>query len=85
MLPRLEERNARFKGLALGRIERLEVLRKLETLTLVVGADALAVDLLRRFGKRLIDEAADDLAILEDERDFMAPNFQHGARTLSGA
>ena len=55
------------------------MLGQLEALRLVVGADALAVE---RVGARqhlLVDEAADDLAVLEDERHLARAHFEDGA------
>src|SRR5262245_50372023 len=62
-----------------------EVLRQLQALGLVVRTDALAVDLVRYLGELVIDEAPNDLAVLEDERDVEAAHFEHGlgARRLS--
>src|SRR5262245_11620777 len=56
----------------------LEVLRQLQALGLVVRTDALAVDLVGNFGELVIDEAPNDLAVLEDERDVEAAHFEHG-------
>src|SRR5262245_41437969 len=57
-----------------------EMLRELQALRLVVRADVLAVE---RVGPRqhlLVDEAADDLPMLEDERHFARPHLEHRAR-----
>src|SRR5439155_548528 len=61
---------------------RPEMLAQLQALRLIVGADALAVE---RVGARqhfFVDQAADDLAVLEDERYLARAHFQHRARTL---
>src|SRR6187431_2568229 len=59
-----------------------KMLAQLQALGLVVRADALAV---HRVGARehfLVDQAADDLAVFEDERHFARAHFEHGARTF---
>src|SRR5258707_14750497 len=61
------------------RPSRLEMLRQLQPLRLVVGADAGAVE---RVGPRdhlLVDEAADDLPVLDDERHLARAHFEHRA------
>src|SRR3569833_1750760 len=58
------------------------MLRQFQALRLVVGADALAV---HRRGPRqhlLVDEAADDLAVLEEERHLARAYYENGARAL---
>jgi hypothetical protein len=50
---------------------------------LVVEADALAVDALRRLGEGLIDQPPDNPPILEDEGRLVAPDLQHGAYTFA--
>src|SRR5882672_1554463 len=59
-----------------------KMLAQLQALRLIVRADALAV---QRLGPRqhfLVDQPADDLAVLQDERHFARANFQHRARAL---
>src|SRR6202044_3649596 len=56
-----------------------EMLRQLEALRLVVGADAFAVERVRARQHLLVDEAADDLAVLENERHFARTHLEHGA------
>ena len=55
------------------------MLGQLQALRLVVGADVVAVELVGPRGQPLVDEAADDLAVLEDERHLVAAHFEHGA------
>src|SRR5580658_7378829 len=57
-----------------------KVLRQFEALRLVIRADAGAVKLVRPRQHFLVHQAADDLAVLEDERHFARAHFQHGAR-----
>src|SRR4051812_6785349 len=62
------------------------MLAELQALRLVVRADALAVHGVGARQHLLIDEAANDLAVLEDERHLARAHFQHRARALpSGA
>src|SRR6266700_7114891 len=57
------------------------MLRELQALGLVVRADAIAVELARPRQHLLIDQAADGLAVLEDERHLARAHLEHGART----
>src|SRR4051794_2059513 len=57
------------------------MLAELEALRLVVRADALAVHSVGAGQHLLVDEAADDLAVLEDERHFARAHFENGARS----
>src|SRR5580692_11285500 len=57
-----------------------KVLRQFEPLRLVIRADARAVKLVRPRQHFLVDQAADDLAVLEDERHFARAHFQYRAR-----
>ena len=41
-------------------------------------ADALAVELVGNLGEPVIDEASDDLPILQDEGNVEAPHLEHG-------
>src|SRR5213593_4912820 len=59
-----------------------KMLAQLQALRLVVGADALAIEGIGAGQHFFVDEAADDLAVLEDERHFAGTNLQHRARTL---
>src|ERR1700722_12904103 len=55
-----------------------KMLREFQALRLIVGADALAVE---RVGARehlLVAEAADDLAVLDDERHLARAHFEDG-------
>ena len=56
------------------------MLGKLEPLALVIGDAGVSIERLGDFEHRLIDEAADGLAVLEDEGRLRAPYLQHGAR-----
>ena len=58
-----------------------KVLRQLEPLRLVVRADSRAVELVRPRQHFFVDQPADDLAVLEDERHFARAHFQHCARS----
>src|SRR5580704_3522390 len=60
-----------------------EMLGQLQPLRLIVGANALAVHGVGPRQHFLVDEAADDLAVLEDERHFAQAHFQHRARSLA--
>src|SRR5262245_10832886 len=55
-----------------------EMLGELEALALVVGLEVAAVEHFRLLSQSLVDEPADDLTILQYERDVQAANFQHG-------
>src|SRR5581483_8566186 len=55
-----------------------EVLRQLQALALVVGA-VLAVEARRAVGERLVDEARDGLAVLEQERRLVAPHLEYAS------
>src|SRR6185312_3008829 len=59
---------------------RLEVLRQLQALRLVVGADAGAVERIGLGQHLLVDEAADGLAVLENERHLARAHLEHRAR-----
>jgi hypothetical protein len=52
------------------RLNLREVLGKLESLALVIGPDALPINLRRRVGQALEDEPADDLAMFQDKWNF---------------
>ena len=54
------------------------MLGKLQALRLIVRAEFGAVELLGPLEHLLISEAADDLAVFEDERNLMAPDLEHG-------
>ena len=58
------------------------MLAELEALALIAGGRAGAVELvaLRRVAERLVDQAADWLAVLEQKRHVAAAHFQHRAR-----
>ncbi len=66
----------------LQRLSGFEMFGELEALRLIVRADALAVEFLRQRHHLLIDEAADDLAVLEDEGHFARAHFEHRAGAL---
>src|SRR5713226_3468009 len=59
---------------------RPEMLRQLEALRLVVRADALAVELVGPRQHPLVDQAADGLAVLQDERHLARAHLEHRAR-----
>src|SRR5215207_1116153 len=59
--------------------------RQLQALALIVGTDALAIDLLRRFGQGLIDEPTDQLTVFENKWHFMGTDLEHGAGTFTAA
>src|SRR5258708_5742252 len=59
---------------------RLEMLRQLQALRLIVRADALAIELVRPRQHLLVDEAADGLAGLEGERHLRRAPLERGAR-----
>src|SRR3954469_25064443 len=62
------------------------MLRQLQALRLVVGADALTVKRLRALQHFLVYKPADDLPVLQDERHLARAHFQHRARaTPAGA
>src|ERR1019366_6333030 len=61
---------------------RPKMLGKLQSLRLVVGADALTVHGVGPRQHFFVDQAADDLAMLEDERHLARAHFQHGAGAL---
>ncbi len=56
------------------------MLRQLQALRLIVRADALAVERGRPLQHLLVDEASDDLPVLEDEGHLARAHFEHGAR-----
>src|SRR5437660_2384068 len=58
------------------------MLGELQALRLIVGADALAVQRSRPRQHFLVDQPADDLAMLEDERHLARAHFQYGAGAL---
>src|ERR1700761_6728037 len=60
-----------------------EMLRQLPPLRLIVRADALAVHRIRPRKHLLVDETADDLAVLEDERHLARTHFEDGARAAA--
>src|ERR1700761_7314408 len=55
---------------------------QLQALRLIVRADALAVHRIRSRQHFFVDQAADDLAVLEDERHLARAHFQHRAGAL---
>src|ERR1700732_2539343 len=61
------------------RHEWLEMLRQRQALALVGGADRGAVELVGPGDQALVDEAADDLAVLDQERHFVRAHFEDGA------
>src|SRR5437016_11616194 len=65
-----------------GRASRLEMLRELQPLRLVVRADAGAIQLVRSREHFLVDEAADDLPVLEDERHLARAHLEDSAAAL---
>src|SRR5262245_18484748 len=58
----------------------LEVLGELQALRLVVRGEVTAVDHLGRRRELLVDEAADDLPVLQNERHLVRSHLKHGAR-----
>jgi hypothetical protein len=50
-----------------------------QTLSLVMGADPLAIDFRRRVSEPLEDQPADGLAMLQDEGDLAGADLQHRA------
>src|SRR3984957_4781648 len=60
-----------------------EMLGEFQALRLIVRADALAVHRIRPPQHFLIDQAADDLAMLENERHFARAHFQHRTRAFA--
>ena len=72
-------------GASLRRHEIAEMLAEPQSLALVVRGRAGAVELvaLRRVAERLVNEATDRLAVLEQERHIAAAHFQHRARARS--
>src|SRR3954471_3597598 len=60
-----------------------EMLGELQPLRLVVRADTLAVQGVGPRQHLLVDQPADDLAVLEDERHLARAHFEHGARALA--
>ena len=59
------------------------MLGELQTLRLIIRADALAVELVGHRQHFLVDQAADDLAVFENERHLARAHFENGARTLA--
>src|SRR5215471_4435528 len=60
-----------------------EMLRQLQALCLIVRPDARAIERLRPCQHILVDQAPDDLAVLQDERHLTRAHFQHRARAVS--
>src|SRR5277367_1815461 len=60
-----------------------EVLRKLQALRLIVRTDALTVHRIGPSQHFFVDQAADDLAVLENERYFARAHFQYRTRTFA--
>ena len=56
------------------------MLRELQALALVVRAHVAAVEDVRALGHLLVDEAADDLAVVEGEGRLVAADLEHAAR-----
>src|SRR5262245_11751667 len=59
-----------------------EMLGQLQALRLVVRTDALSVERVGPSEHLLVDEAADDLPMLEDERNLARAHFKHRAAPL---
>lgn len=55
------------------------MLGKFQALGLVVGAQAAAIEAFRFLQHMLVNQAADDLAVFQDEGHFVAAHFQHRA------
>lgn len=53
------------------------MLGELEPLRLIIGAEIEAVKSLRTFQHVLVDETADDLPVLQNERHFVAADLEH--------
>src|SRR5690606_20127890 len=62
---------------------RAKMLGQLQRLALVVGADPLAVEPLRTGRHVLVDEAADGLAVLDDEGHLVRAYLKHGPRAFA--
>src|SRR5271166_3792902 len=63
----------------LGLAEFLEMLRQRQALALVGGADRGAVELVGSGDQPLVDETADDLTVLDQERHLVRAYFEDGA------
>src|SRR5262245_14955159 len=61
----------------------LEVLGELQALRLIVRTNTLAVQLFRPCKHPLVDQAADNLPMLENEGHFTRAYLQHSARALA--
>lgn len=54
------------------------MLGQFQALCLIVRAEICAVERLRPLQHVLVDQPSDDLAVIEDERHFVAAHFEHG-------
>jgi hypothetical protein len=59
------------------------MLGQLQGLALVIRLEIGAIERFRAGRHALIDQAADDLAILDDEGDVAGTDFEHGPRALA--
>src|SRR5262245_41801210 len=59
------------------------MLGQLQALGLVVRPNALAVELVRACEHLLVDESADDLTVLQDERYLARADLKNGARAAT--
>src|SRR5258707_15431835 len=73
---RLHPPGPRAAGSTLG---PLEMLRQSEALALVRGADVAAVEPVGPRDQRLVDQPADDLAVLDQERHLVRAHFENSA------
>src|ERR1700691_1206064 len=63
----------------------LELLAKCKPLALIIRADPDSVDRVRPGNHRSVQQAANNLPVLDEERDFMRSHFEHRARDRNGA
>src|SRR5262245_30089563 len=61
------------------------MLGELQALRLIVRTDALAVQFLRPCKHFLVDQTADNLSMLKNERHLSRTHFKNGARTLAAS
>src|SRR6516162_3877138 len=59
--------------------------RQRQPLALIGRADGAAVELVRSGDQALVDEAAEDLAVLDQERDLVGAYFEHGTAAGTAA